>query len=123
MCHAPCCGTVEDIEALMDAGYGKRLMFDDWPDSRVDEVIKPSLKFFEGQRAPWDVSTALGCTFWRNGKCELHDSGLKPSQGKLALHGQSHKITEEIADFVCASWKTPKGKEVIDRWKKENNYK
>lgn len=26
------------------------------------------------------------CTFYHDGKCELHDKGLKPTEGKLSHH-------------------------------------
>ena len=46
MCHAPCLGTPEDMQKLLDAGFGKRLMFDDLPGG--EDLIKPALKGFEG---------------------------------------------------------------------------
>lgn len=118
MCHAPCCGTVEDMEALMDAGYGNRLMYDDWPDG--EKLLKPSLKGYEGQMAPWETRSEEGCTFWKDGKCELHSLGLKPAQGKLTIHNQSEEEIEEVCDYLEDSWRKKKAVKTIERWKKIN---
>lgn len=120
MCMAPCCGTPEDMMTLMDKGYGSRLMLDDWPDYNGNpNLIKPAMKGSEGCKAPWETRTAEGCTFWKDGKCELHSIGLKPTQGKLALHGQNEDETYYIADIIRASWKTDEAKACIDRFNKE----
>lgn len=115
MCHAPCCGTPKDFERLMDAGYGKRLMYDDLPGGAT--MLKPALKGYEGLTAPWKTYSHMGCTFWENGLCQLHTSGLKPSQGKLALHDQSEEDQAHIADFLDKSWKAKNAKKTLKRWK------
>ena len=121
MCHAPCCGTLEDIDRLIEAGFADRLMYDDYP-GIVDEIIKPALKNYEGQRAPWETNTLNGCTFWKDGKCELHDLGLKPIQGKLAHHDNSEDEIYAIEEMLVDSW-TGKGVEaIIQKWKSKVNY-
>ncbi len=117
MCHSPCCGTPEDMDKLMDAGYGDRLMYDDWPDGET--MLKPALKGYGGERAPWEVSSLMGCTFWKKGKCELHSLGLKPSLGKLAIHDQPQEEKTEICEFIEESWKKKKAKKTLERWKRE----
>lgn len=91
-CRTPCLGTPADILRLLKAGYRKRL--------------SPTL---------WGVGLALGylpyavpmvqarqengyCTFFRNGLCELHDAGLKPTEGRLSYH----TITGENFKFGCS---------------------
>lgn len=123
MCHAPCCGSVEDFEKLIDAGYGDRLMFDDLP-STVDggDLLKPALKDHEGQKAPWQTRTLRGCTFWNeNGHCELHDLGLKPTQARLVQHGEDGFDVEKYAAISKEDWESPRGLAVIERWKKIND--
>ena len=117
MCKAPCCGTIDDIQKLIDAGYGSRLMLDDWPGDT--DVIKPAMKGYEGNKAPWECRTEEGCTFWKDGKCELHQSGLKPTQGRLAHHDNTIHQVFEIEDLIRDSWKDDKGKEIIEKWKKD----
>jgi hypothetical protein len=117
MCRAPCCGTPADVKALMDAGYGDRLMLDDW-EGQAD-MIKPALKGWEGEKAPWNTESYLGCTFWIDGKCELHDLGLKPEQGKLAHHSNTDEQNDSIGQHIELTWKTKTGEKIIKEWKKE----
>jgi len=118
MCKAPCCGTPEDMQKLINHGYASRLMLDDWPGG--PDMLKPALKGSEGLSAPWEVSTEQGCTFWKNGKCELHDLGLKPIQGKLAHHNNSLEKCEEIEYLINNSWKTDESETVVENWKIQN---
>lgn len=121
MCHAPCCGTPEEMEAIMDAGMGNRLCLDDWPGQEVD--LHPALKGYEGGKAPYAVSSQLGCTFYKDGKCELHDKGLKPLGGRAAYHDVHDSQDLEYADvvkYIGNSWKTEKAKQVIERFKKDH---
>jgi len=104
----------------MDAGFASRLMFDDWPFGA--DMLKPAMKGSEGERAPWEVKTEEGCTFWKDGKCELHQSGLKPIQGKLAHHANTRAQIGEIEGLIRSSWDSDEATEVIERWKKEVNY-
>jgi hypothetical protein len=120
MCHAPCCGTPEDFDRLIKAGYAKRLMFDDLPGG--PNMLKPALKFFEGERSPWMVLSIEGCTFWKDGRCELHHLGLKPIQGKLAHHSNTDLQIKEIENLIHNSWETKEGEEVIEKWKKFTNF-
>lgn len=123
MCHAPCCGSVEDMEKLIEAGYGNRLMFDDLPStSDGGNILKPALKGHEGQQAPWETHSVSGCTFWKNGKCELHDKGLKPIQGKLAIHGGNKSGSAKYAEISKEDWESERGLEVIEKWKRLVKY-
>lgn len=120
MCHAPCCGTPEDMQKLIDAGYAKRLMLDDLPGG--PDCIKPALKGYEGIQSPWDVASREGCTFWKDGKCELHSLGLKPIQGKLSHHALNREENDQIGRIIDESWEDHKGDEVIKQWKEINDY-
>ena len=92
-------------------------MFDDLPGGA--DIIKPALKGHEGRKAPWETRSHRGCTFWKKGKCELHEIGLKPLQGKLAHHDHSMEQVNEIAHHINESWETEFAKEVIEKWKTE----
>lgn len=115
MCHAPCCGTIRDIVKLIEAGYADRLMLDDWPGDT--DLIKPALKGHEARTAPWSTLTKKGCTFWKEGKCELHESGLKPTQGKLAHHGNNKDQVKAIEDFIRSDWNKDEALMLIEAWK------
>lgn len=124
MCHAPCCGTPEDLEKIIDAGYGARLMYDDIITHKNDvKMLKPALKGHEGERAPWETASKDGCTFWNNGKCDLHSLGLKPTQGKLANHANTQKQNDMMGEMIFESWRTDDAKKVIEKWKKLCGYK
>lgn len=75
LCHKPCWGTIEDIWGILQAGLGSKLEEDSWRmNSKHDVVIlRPKL----------DGSTGC-CVFFRGGGCELHDLGLKPTEGMIA---------------------------------------
>lgn len=123
MCRSPCNGSVEDMEKLIDAGYAKRLMFDDLPSQEMNgAIIKPALKGYEGKQSPWETSSERGCTFWKKGKCELHDSGLKPWQGKIAIHDNTTNYYGEFAKLLDEDYASERGKALIECWKKEVNY-
>ena len=61
MCTAPCCGTPEEMQNIIGAGYGDRLCLDEWPGEGTD--LHPALKGFEGSEAPYHVRSEEGCTF------------------------------------------------------------
>lgn len=102
----------------MDAGLGDRLCLDDWPGQEID--LHPALKGYEGGRAPYKVSSQLGCTFYKYGKCELHDKGLKPLGGRAAYHVVQDLEYAEVCEYIGNSWKTEKAKQVIQRFKKDH---
>lgn len=122
MCHAPCIGSVEDLEKIIDAGFADRLCFDDLP-SIIDagDFLKPALKGNEGGRSEWNTSSDEGCTFWKNGKCELHDKNLKPILGQLSHHTRRVNI-HKYAKISKKDWESDRGKALISRWKKLVDY-
>jgi hypothetical protein len=104
----------------MEKGYGNRLMYDNLPGG--EDLIKPALKGYEGRQSPWETHTFCGCTFWHEGKCELHVLGLKPLQGKLAHHSLNRDQNQEIEDVINDSWRSEKASEVIEKWKTINKF-
>ena len=79
-CRTPCLGTPEDIERLIDAGYKDRLAPTEWLVGMLFGVIdRPVLMVQAKVENGW-------CTFYHDGKCELHEQGLKPTEGKLSHH-------------------------------------
>lgn len=117
MCHAPCCGTPDDMMKLIKAGYAHRLCFDDW--EGMPPNIHPALKGYEGSTSPFYCRSKEGCTFLKSGKCELHDLGLKPLMGKFAHHSYEDSDYEEIEEYVPSSWDTEYGRGVIELWKEK----
>lgn len=117
MCHAPCTGTPEEMKKIIDAGYGDRLCLDDWEDEAVD--LHPALKGWEGEKAPYSVYSSQGCTFWKDGKCELHDKGLKPLGGRFAHHDLPQEEWRKIEPYLEKAWSNKAAKELIEQWRKD----
>lgn len=132
MCERPCWGTPEDIKKIIDSGLGDRLMIDFWvgeiqggPESFDGdiEILCPALKNYEGRSAPFWPQNQEGCTFWNEDfKCDLHRSGLKPSEGKLSIHDMKHLFDIDLFDIdlheaVAMTWNTEEGRSLVSEWK------
>lgn len=94
-CQQPGWGTPEDMFKIVKAGFGKRL-------GRTIingiQVIIPKKE--EGH-----------CTFFKDGLCELHDLGLKPTVCKLSHHSttaEKFNPKKSIAAFVLKEWQVTK---------------
>ena len=111
-CHTPCLGTPEDIQRLIEAGYGDKL--------------KPTL---------WLVGMAIGrlnypiamvqaaieddgwCVFRQDdGLCSLHDKGLKPTEGRLSHHSikaENYSFSKGLSYNVAKEWLESKNDDLI----------
>jgi len=103
MCHrAPCFPTPGDAKRLIDEGYANQLEFTTClvPETlNMYYLVAP--KFQEGK-----------CVFLTDDdKCSLHESGLKPTEGKLAIHTASD---DGLRETVCKTWPTKKGLTVLE---------
>lgn len=111
-CHTPCLGTPEDIERIIDAGYSDKLAATYWVAGMVMRVIDfpvPMIQPVDGEDY---------CAFFQNGLCELHDKGLKPTEGRLSHHSISldnFKPSKSIAWNVAKEWLIEENADVISR--------
>lgn len=104
----PCIGTPEDIYKIIAAGHSNKLSLSFWLTGLVTdshdkpvEMIQP--KALEDGR----------CAFLDdNHLCTLHDAGLKPTEGKLAIHSE-----KPTGDF-----KETSNYKVAMTWIDENGY-
>lgn len=92
-CQHPCLGTPEDMLKIIGAGYNQRVVA-----TVLDgiQIIHPL--YDESKKA---------CTFFTDGLCELHDSGLKPTVGKLSHHStdvSKFNPKKSIVGFVIKEW-------------------
>lgn len=121
MCKRPCFGTPEDIQKIIDAGFGDRLMLDHHcgldPDNDVS-LLCPALKGSESKNAPYVPSSEKGCTFWKYGKCELHNLKLKPLQGRIAIHDGIDEFEDgkSTGDHISELWNTDEGRNLVKKW-------
>jgi hypothetical protein len=70
------------------------------------------------------------CNLLKDNKCSLHDLGLKPTQGQYACcsidraymdeFGKQRDLDERLP--ILITWNTQRGKDLIERWKKEVNF-
>lgn len=105
MCkQSPCMGTPEDIEKIIDAGYKDKLMFSVWIDQKNGNHLPAIMPIKEN----------AGCVFQtREGLCELHASGLKPLEGKLAIHSMSDNGLRRTVGYT---WISQKGIDVFEKF-------
>ena len=58
------------------------------------------------------------CSFFHNGLCELHDRGLKPTEGRLSHHStriDNFKASKSIAWNVAKEWLSEENADTIER--------
>lgn len=105
-CRTPCLGTPEDILRILQAGYKARLVPTLWAVGMVLGHFPYPIPMVQARQVNGY------CTFFRDGLCELHEIGLKPTEGRLS----HHTITEENLKFERSlSWN------VAREWLKAGN--
>lgn len=103
MClSSPCFPTPEEVIRLQKLGFGSDLMFTMFMNPETFEIyslVAPkSTEFMDG--------IINQCTFHtKDGLCELHELGLKPTEGRLANHNQPHSATVTLRVAICETWK------------------
>ena len=58
------------------------------------------------------------CIFYHNGLCELHEKGLKPTEGRLSHHTvrkDNFNPAMSIAWNVAKEWLMPENEDVLSR--------
>ena len=111
-CHTPCLGTPVDIEKIIDAGYGDKLEITYWAVGIIMGVTKSAIPMLQA-RAGNEY-----CVFFNDGLCQLHDKGLKPTEGKLSHHStriDNFKASKSIAWNVAKEWINEENGEAIER--------
>ena len=101
MCkNSPCFPTPSDAIKLIEAGFKDKLMLSIWMSFKfgIYFVIAPVLE-------------SSGCIFLTsNGLCSIHDRGLKPTEGKLAIHDLAD---DSLRESICKTWATEEGIQLI----------
>ena len=120
-CHYRVCWpTPEEAEKLIELGYTKRLMNDWWvgdgPDGEDIQLLCPASSGYEGDYAPsWPAD--VKCTFLtEDNLCEIHNSGAKPMEGRLSLHGEVENLHETVATL----WNNPEAQDLVRKWRNED---
>jgi hypothetical protein len=101
-CRASCLGTPADLQKLIDAGHIDKLQKYVY---NSPYALRERITIF---RIKHSVETG-SCVFFVDGLCQLHDAGLKPTEGKLSHHSRQDfhiKLngSNSIALNVARSW-------------------
>lgn len=121
MCQRPCWPTPEEAKALIDAGFGPRLRADYWvgggPDDSDILVLSGALAGKWGDYKPsWPHEPGKVCTFFKQGKCQLHNLDLKPLEGALAIHGGGAGTGKELHEDIAQMWNNPEAQRLAAAW-------
>ena len=111
-CHTPCLGTPQDIENLIDAGYADNLAPTLWGVGMIMGVIDIPIPMIQA------IAGKEYCVFSHNGLCELHDKGLKPTEGRLSHHStriNNFKASKSISWNVAKEWLSEENADTIER--------
>ena len=102
----PCMGTPKEILAIIHAGYPNQLVISTGNDPILDfTVVKPR----SINRDP----TKGTCIFFVNRLCKLHQSGLKPVEGRVALHNK--RTPRLLYHHLARAWNTKLGRALVER--------
>lgn len=118
MCRRrPCWPAPDEARQLIEMGYGKRMMLDYWSGYPDDiEIVAPANNEYEGRKA--GLFPFGRCVFLtEEGLCELHNTGAKPMEGRLAMCGDRtpYGLHQDVAEM----WDSEEGREVVELWRKE----
>jgi hypothetical protein len=112
-CARPGWWTVSEAARVIEAGYGERLMLEVSPE-RSFGVLSPAFKGNEGYFALHTFATT-GCTFYHNGLCELHGTGLAPLECRFCHHERLGRGTRCHADLE-KDWNSSAGQALVLKW-------
>ena len=100
MCmESTCMPTPAEARALMRAGHALRLARYEPRGTDEHAFVAPAPRGLEG--ATLRTTNSGRCTFLSAGRCELHGSGLKPMEGRLALHDRPWPL---VRKQVYVTW-------------------
>ncbi|MBD5237737.1 MAG: hypothetical protein HDS62_09485 [Bacteroidales bacterium] len=101
-CRTPCLGTPEDIDRLIRAGYGDRLAPTLWGAGILIGCTNKIIKLI----APKQEDNGWCAFRTSDGLCELHDKGLKPTEGKLTHHSNPLKVSpnRNLTWLIAKEW-------------------
>ncbi len=119
-CQRPGWWTVAEARRAIQKDYSARMMLEVAPEGGW-AVLSPAFKGCEGFIAVQEASRN-GCTFLKNERCELFDSGVEPLECRFCHHervGQGQTCHAALE----ADWHTPEGQTLVEEWKKERGIK
>lgn len=110
-CHHPCLGTPEDMFKILGNGYADRVMLIHWAGAINLGVYDKDVPMY----TPLYDKEKKSCTFFTDGLCELHEKGLKPTEGRLSHHstsGENFNPKKSVGWAVAKEWLSVSNDEV-----------
>lgn len=123
MCSHPCWPTPDEAVALINAGFSGKLMADFWVNTdRPDtDILCPAVPGYENEYAPQWIGFSpkdSGCVFQSDdGLCKLHDMGLKPIEGRLAMGCADDDENNNTHRHVFEMWDNEDAQKLVNDWR------
>ncbi len=114
---APCLGTPQDILKLIDAGYADKILPTVWAAGVAMKITDKIVNIYASTQISRDKIGKGPCIFYKEGLCELHDKGLKPTEGRLSHHSHTPETftsAKSLSWNVAKEWLDPANKPVIE---------
>ena len=111
-CKTPCLGTPEDVLRLIKAGYKERLAITHWWVGIARGKLDFPVIMIQARQEENGY-----CTFFHDGLCELHDLGLKPTEGRLSHHSitkENFKFGKSLSWNVAKEWMDMRNGEIVE---------
>ena len=111
-CKTPRLGTPEDILRLIKAGYKERLAITHWWVGIARGKLDFPVIMIQARQEENGY-----CTFFHDGLCELHDLGLKPTEGRLSHHSitkENFKFGKSLSWNVAKEWMDMRNGEIVE---------
>lgn len=111
-CKTPCLGTPEDILRLINAGYKERLAVTHWWVGIARGKLDFPVIMIQARQEENGY-----CTFYHDGLCELHDLGLKPTEGRLSHHSitkENFKFGKSLSWNVAKEWMDMRNGDIVE---------
>jgi hypothetical protein len=118
-CKRPGWWTVAEASRAIEAGYADRMMLELSQD-KIFGVLSPAFKGCE-QAFATELFVNNGCTFLKNDKCELFDTGYEPLECRYCHHdrrGMGLKCHIDIGN----EWNGDEGRALVVYWSKQTDF-
>lgn len=93
-------------------------MLDYWTGDVPIYIVAPAIVGYEKQEAPFLPHGR--CAFLVAGRCQLHDLGLKPTEGRLAHH--DGRGGADLHEALAQSWDNDEAQAFADAWAEAHVY-
>ena len=112
-CQRPGWWTVDEAEQAIEAGYAHRMMLEMSPDLTFG-VLSPAFKGNEGNFAI-QVFARNGCTFLKDGLCEIFGTGFEPLECRYCHHTRRN-MGEKCHLVIEKDGHSKEGQQLVIRW-------